>query len=170
MSKSEFYNVQTCLFFLVELSKDSFSIGLHQQVFAVYTEVHHPRCSSRHSLFTEALWHLAVSISRQKISEFVTIKWKTIALVFIVFRPTMALLEMVFFLFCLPGFYVQKTQIWFNWNLCWLDSLCQWNVYLQTLRQRREMVSTGGSSDSMQLKHKCIHFFCIKAKNAFLTL
>lgn len=80
MSKSECCNVQTCLciFLLVELSEDSFSVGFHQQVFAVHTEIHHPRCSSRHSLFTEALRHLAVSISRQQYPEFVTIKWQTI--------------------------------------------------------------------------------------------
>ncbi len=51
-----FFNViQIRVFLLVELSEDPFSVGLHQQVFAVHTEVHHPRCSSRHSLFTEAL-------------------------------------------------------------------------------------------------------------------
>lgn len=31
-----------CASFFVELSEESFSVGLHQQVFAVHTEVHHP--------------------------------------------------------------------------------------------------------------------------------
>lgn len=155
MSKSECRIVQTCLciFLLVELSEDSFSAGFHQQVFAVHTEVHHPRCSSRHSLFTEALQHLAVSISRQQYPEFVTIKWQTIEWLYLD-QQWLCDLEILFFLFCLPGFCVQKTQTWFNWSLCWLDSPCQWKGLLQRLLQKTEMVNTGGSSESMQLKHK----------------
>lgn len=74
-----------CIFSLVELPEDSFSVGLHQQVFAVHTEIHYLRCSGRHSLFTEALWHLAVSTSWQTIIEFT------------VFTATTALLEICCF-------------------------------------------------------------------------
>lgn len=70
---------RVCAFFflLVELSEDSFSFGFHQQVFAVHAEIHHPWCSSCHSLFTEALRHLAVSTSQQKHLHCVTIRWQT---------------------------------------------------------------------------------------------
>lgn len=78
MSRSQICQVQTylCFFFLLEeLSEDSFSVGVHQQVFAVHTEIHHPWCRSCHSLFTEALRHLAVSTSQQKHPHDVTVRW-----------------------------------------------------------------------------------------------
>lgn len=66
---------------LEELSEDSFSVGVHQQVFAVHAEIHYPWCRSCHSLFTEALRHLAVSTSQQKHPHHVTVyKIPTMAL------------------------------------------------------------------------------------------
>lgn len=44
-------------------------------------------------------------------------------------------------LFLLPGFCVQKTQTWFSWSLCWLDSLCRWGGLHRRSTQRRERVS-----------------------------
>lgn len=60
----EFHSV-VCLRIIViaELSKDSFTVGIHQQVSAVHTEVHNAQRHSSYSLSTETLTHLAVSDS-----------------------------------------------------------------------------------------------------------
>lgn len=80
---------------IVELSKDSFAVGVHQQVLAVHTEIHNARCSSSYSLSTETLRHLAVS------DNIIFLKTSECAL---------CAIWAFDLLFLLPGVCVQKTQ------------------------------------------------------------
>lgn len=143
---THFFDVPLC----VELSEVPFAVSLHQQVFTVHAEVHHPQCSCCHTLFTEALWHLAVSAYQHNVVNVSLLnKYADI-------WPSMALLTIFIFLLHLPGFCVQKIQTWFSWNLFWLDSLCRWKG-LPKLHLKREMVRSGGSNNKEVLLKQTVH-------------